>query len=166
MEQFRLASALAAIEKRRQESAVDPPVQRQIDPASSAERIARAKAFEKDIRAQIVFLETLPNGPLKTARMQKALDRLGELAAEQGSFAEAATISRTTERRHHYQAIVDAIEVDDAETCQCPDERIIDRRQGVEFLQPAMLPIDTLVVPGGGTRQLFRCSKCGYQNAK
>lgn len=129
-----------------------------INPDSPQERIARAAAMEKDISAQIEWLRDQPDSPLRTHRLHNAYDRLGELASDQGDHARAATISRSTDRRHHYQTIVAAMS---AERCDCPEDLLVDRRNNTETRESSIIHYDTLVTPEGGTVQLMKCIRCG-----
>lgn len=156
---FSTERALAAIRERRDESEtlelerLTTLGRGLLDPNSPKERIARAKRIEAEILGRL-NTDDLPKG-----RLTGLYDRLGELAAEQGDYQRAATISRTTERRHYYQSIVDAIEGKD--TCNCPDTLQVDRRNGTESRESPIIHYDTIVTPDGGMVQLQKCIECG-----
>lgn len=168
MAEFNLKKALKAIEASR----TDEQVQEQdalnavgrsgLDPSSPQERIARAKQFEDDIRAQIDFLVGEPDSEVKTMRLNTAFDRLGELLAEQGDYAQAAVISKTPERREHYKQILKAINRPNDKVCKCEPDTIVDRANGVEFQSPASMIIEQIVDEDGNLLNLERCRKCGF----
>ena len=172
MAEFLLTKALAAISERQTEA----DTQRQdelniagrgrIDPASPGARIARAKQFEADIIEQLRFLQGEPQTDVVKMRTQTAMDRLGELAAEQGDYKRAATISSSPERRSHYKDIYNAIKRSNDKECDCPDELIVDRANGKEFRQPSMVLADSIIGPDGNLLNLDRCSKCLFLNAR
>src|SRR5690348_2532726 len=122
MSEFNLKAALAAIAKRRGENPPVPVPTRHIDPNSADERIKRARQLEQHVLDQIDWLRTQPDSDVKTIRLETLYDRLGELAAEQGDFSRAATISHAPVRRKHYQEMAKALKRNDEKNCDCaPD---------------------------------------------
>lgn len=172
MSDFHLPTALRAIGQRRtqaqrdEQEALNAAGRGRLDPNSPAERIARAKGFEKDILEQIKWLRKQPLDEVVQMRLDAAYDRLGELAAEQGDHQRAATISKDPERRAHYKKIVKAIKTADEKECDCEPDLIVDRANQVEYRSPAIMTIDTIVTKDGGTLNLDVCRKCGFANAR
>jgi hypothetical protein len=167
MSEFNLTKALKAVRERRAEMDEQPrPVRGNIDPNSPKERIARARQLEKHVIEQLEFLKTEPDSEVKEMRMKSLFDRMGELAAEQGDFKRAATISVSPERREHYQKILTAIKMPDDKNCDCAADMVVDRVNRTEHRSPAMMTVDTIVDPRGGQLRLELCRKCGFQNAR
>jgi tetratricopeptide (TPR) repeat protein len=113
--EFNLNKALQAIssrvtdEQRVEQDELNRQGRQRLAMNSFENRIARAKAQEKGILEQVDLLKQLPESFTKTNRMTTALDRLGELYAEQGRYEEAIEVSPSPERREHYQQVLDAI---------------------------------------------------------
>lgn len=164
MSEFNLQSALAAIAARRDESLKSITVT--VDPDSPRERIARAQQQEQDIISQVEWLENQEDSPLKTQRLHAAMDRLGELAAEQGEFERAAVVSHSPERRAYYESIVIALAQPEGADCECPADRVVDTNGVREYYDPSMMNSETIVTPDGGQRILKVCRKCGFKSTK
>jgi hypothetical protein len=135
------------------------------------ERIAELAAEqEASLQEQLTYLRKLrPRDPDEIAliaqRVGVILERIAELAAEQGDYKRAATIAAEPERRAHYQKVVAAIKVDDAQECACPDEVIRDHATNTEFRQSSMLMTEAIVTEQG-TKNLEVCRVCGFANAR
>lgn len=172
MSTFSTAKALAALEERRDQSAVDAIAtataigRRKLNPDDPVHRRARAAEQEKYLLEQYAYIQKEPENELKRMRLRGMLDRLGELAAEQGDYARAAAISHDEKRRRHYRHIRDAITRDDSKNCQCSDDRVMDHRTKTEFTSPAIMAIDTIVNEDGKLLSLDQCRKCGFLNAR
>lgn len=167
MSEFNLQNALAAIAQRRAENGTETElVNVHIDPNSPRERIARARQFEQGIIGQVEWLQTQPDSDLKTQRMNAFMDRLGELAAEQGDYVRAVEVSYSPERREHYQKVVDAIGQPNTEHCDCPPDVETDIAHRKEFQSPAMMHAATIVSKDGNLLNLQVCRKCGFMQAK
>lgn len=173
MAEFNAAAALAAIRERRMQAEVDEQSARDTlgrsridDPDSPQARIERARKLEFEIHDHIDFLNAQPDSEAKAVRLAQAYDRLGELAAEQGDYERAATISVTAARRNHYQAIVEAIRRPNEESCDCKPDHLIDAATRQEFKSPAMMTIERIVGPDGQILSLDKCRKCGEMNAR
>lgn len=171
MSDFKLSTALKAIsaraaEQQHEQEALSTIGRGSIDPDSPGERIARARQYEADCYAQLKYLQDEPNSELKTQRINNIMDRLGELAGEQGDHARAATISKSPERREYYRRIVKAIKIADNKECKCDPDLIVDRANGVEFQSKAIMTVDQIVSKDGQTLNLDVCRKCGFSNAR
>jgi hypothetical protein len=172
MADFNLNTALRAVSARRTEAQVREQEQLtssgrgRLDPSSPAMRIARAQQYEKEKLEELKFLRHQPKTELIEMRIHAVLDRIGELAAEQGDYSRAATISISPERREHYSAMVKAIRRPDDHECQCPPDLVVDRKKGEEIRSPAMMTVDTIVSPNGGALNVDQCRKCGFMNAR
>ncbi len=165
MPDFNLKTALKAIDQRRKDN---PPkvIVRQIDPGSPQERIARARQQEAALLDEMEWLKQEPDSDVKTHRMDAMLDRLGELAAEQGDYKRAVSITKTPQRRKYYEGIAKAIKKKNDATCQCPDDRLVDHANKTEFTAPSTITVDRIVGTNGELLNLNVCSKCGFKNAK
>lgn len=172
MSEFNLQTALRAISERRTEAerqeqdALNIAGRGRLDPNSPSERIARAKQFEKEILEQVARLRKQPLDDTVQMRLDAAFDRLGELAAEQGDYARAVRISKSPERREHYQSIVKAIKLSDEKECECEPDLIVDRANMQEFRSPAIHTVDQIVSPDGRILNLDVCRKCGFKNCR
>lgn len=169
MAEFSLKVALKKIAERRVETAEDSAItiagRGRLDPGSPQARIARARQMESDLLDALEFLRADRKSENKAARIDAMLDRLGELAAEQGDYTRAAQISKSPERREHYQQIVKAIKRPDDEACDCEPDLIVDRANQTEFQSPAIMTIDTIIGKDGQPLNLDVCRKCGSKNA-
>lgn len=165
MTDFNLNSALAAVAARNAENPPSVAIDAQIDPGSPRERIARARQQEADIIQQLAWMQEQPDSDLKTRRINAWMDRIAELAAEQGDYARAAEIAYSPERRAYYESLVAAIAEPNSATCECPPDLEVDPVNRREFRSPAMMLSDVLITPDGGQITLKVCRKCGYQNA-
>jgi hypothetical protein len=175
MAEFNLTTALAAARKRNAEAIADQEdltVTRRatLAPDSPRFRIQRAAEQEASLQEQLTYLRKLrPRDPDEIAliaqRVGVILERIAELAAEQGDYKRAATIAAEPERRAHYQKVVAAIKVDDAQECACPDEVIRDHATNTEFRQSSMLMTEAIVTEQG-TKNLEVCRVCGFANAR
>lgn len=170
MADFNLQTALKAVAARRTDIQMQEQEARNVagrgrlDPNSAGERIARARQNEQQLLDQLEWLQQEPDSDLKTQRIGQMMDRLGELAAEQGDYDQAATISRSQERRQYYQTIADAIPRPDDETCDCGADLVVDRKNMQEFQSPAIMVVDQIVSPDGTLLNLDRCRKCHFVN--
>lgn len=138
-----------------------------IDPNSKEGRIALAKSQEKDILAQIKFLQEQPDTLIRQNRMTQAFNRLGELLAMQGNYEMAKTVSIDGAKREHYAAIHDAIERDDDEICSCQGERITNPKTGDNFIQSKTMVLDEVYSEKHNSiRPLTLCRECGLMQVK
>lgn len=172
MAEFDLKKALAAVASRRTQEQIDAQNtlnetgRARLDPNSAPNRLARAKQFEQHALEQLDYVRTLPDGEVKTNRINALMDRLGELAAEQGDYNRAAKISFTPKRREHYTSVVKAIKISDDKTCNCPPDMVVDRKKGIELRSSAMMPMERIVGTNGELLTLHQCRKCGFRNTK
>lgn len=171
MADFHIDTALQAIRERRTEDSVREQEQRntagrgRLTPNSPGERVSRAMRQERELWDELKMLRKQPNSELKSMRLRVVMDRIAELAAEQGDWRRAAKIAFSPLRRHRYKQIYKAIQKPDDETCDCEDDRLVDRRNREELDSPAVGVADTIVTPDGEKR-LDRCRKCGFLNAR
>jgi hypothetical protein len=171
MTEFSLQKALDSIASRRTEAQETEQNERntagraKLDPNSPANRAARAAQMEASLHEELDFLIKEPDSDLKTMRVRRILDRLGELAAERGDFNAAATISVTEARKDHYKAIHEAVLRDESDICSCPDDLIVDRQRNQEIKSPALHPFD-VINTADGPKTLLKCRKCGLMNTK
>lgn len=166
MSEFALSTALRAIRARNAENGITPLApSRRIDPNSPQFQIARAQQLEADMVEKLHFTRQQPDSELKQRRLNQIMDRIAELSAAQGDYSRAATISHSPERREHYQNIVHAIKRNDAETCDCPDDLVVDRANGKEIQSPAVMTVDRIITQDG-VKNLDKCRKCGHLNAR
>lgn len=169
--EFNLKTALNAISKRRTEESrqADAEFQKsnrgRLDPTSAESRIQAAKQRETDLMAQLKYLRKQPKNALRDHRTAQIMNRLSELAAEQGDYSRAVTLAHDPERREMYRKIRKAIRRKDSENCTCPDDLLVDTAKKVEFKSPAIMTVDTIVTPDGAKR-LDRCRKCQFMNAR
>ena len=172
MAEFNLKTALRAIGERRtkaqqlEQDELNKAGRGRLDPNSPKERIARARQQERDLLAEVRWLRKQPDGEVKTVRMNAMFDRLGELAAEQGDYKRAASISHSLERRIYYLSVRDAIKRRDDANCECEADRLVDRANSLEFESPAIMTVDQIVSKEGRLLNLDQCRKCGFRNAR
>lgn len=172
MAEFNLKTALRAIGERRtkaqklEQDELNKAGRGRLDPNSAQERITRAQQQEKDLLEQMRWLRRQPDSEVKTLRMNGMFDRLGELAAEQGDYKRAASITHDVKRRLHYRSIRDAIKRRDDANCECESDRMVDRPNGIEFESPAIMTVDQIVGKDGRLLNLDVCRKCGFKNAR
>ena len=166
MAEFSLQAALRAIKARNAEAQNTLPIGRQIDPENPQYRIARAQAYEDAAQEQLAYLRNEPQTELVKRRLDNLMDRLGELAAEQGDYARAVTISKTPERREHYREIVKAIRRKDDRNCKCEPDLVVDRVNKTEFRVPAIMTVDRIVSKDGRLLNLDKCRRCSFMNAR
>lgn len=173
MTEFNLDTALTAInarntdemrtEQERVTREIVGKLGTRLNPNSAENRMNRASEQEKAILTQIALLTSEPESELKQNRLFQALNRLSELLAEQGNYADAVQVCPDAAQRAYYQSVTAAITRPDDECCDCPaDSYISDNRQ---ITSPAELKIDEIVV-GGVTKSLYQCRICGLKNAR
>jgi hypothetical protein len=168
MAAFSVKKALAAAAERRKQAG-DEPLRPTVapNPNNPEQRIAQAQALEADILEKIAWTEKQkPRTELIKMRLESLFDRLGELAAEQGDYERAYTVTQTPERRTYYKSLIKALNVDDTKECKCAPDNIVDRRNQREFKSPAIMTVDTLVAPDGTLKKLDQCRKCGFRNVR
>lgn len=164
MAEFSLRKALKAIHDRNVD-AENIAVPARIDPDTPQNRIARARQNEQSLVEQLAYLQKEPQTQIVKTRLHNIMDRLGELAAEQGDYERAATISVSPERRRHYKEITKAIRRKDSQNCQCEPDLVVDRVNKEEFRSPAIMTVDK-IVHNGRMLNLDKCRRCGFQNAR
>jgi hypothetical protein len=172
MSEFNLTKALNAIasrvtdEQREEQEKLNQAGRARLLANSMENRISLAKAQERSVLEQIDLLQTLPESFTKTVRLNNALDRLGELYAQQGKYANAIEVTPTVERRRQYQLILDAIDRPDTEVCDCPPETIINRKNNTNFKQPMMQRMTNIVSLKHGREVTLKvCRSCGDAQA-
>ena len=171
MAEFNLKTALNAVSARRtalQKKEFDDLQKRgraRLNRESAQERAALARRQEEDMLAKLKLVRSQPASPLRDQRQNQIMDRLSELAAEQGDYGRAVTLAHSPERRDYYRKVRAAIRIKDETNCTCDDDRLVDRARQQEFTSPAIMPVDTIVTPTGAKR-LDRCRKCGFMNAR
>jgi hypothetical protein len=129
-------------------------------------RIAIARAQEKAVLANLGALNvTTPASELERRRIEMSLDRLSELYAEQGRYAEAVDVTPNPERRKWFEMIKGAIDRDPAERCECPTETIINRKTNSSIRQSPFQKIANIYNPKTGRLgALHVCRACGFSN--
>jgi hypothetical protein len=138
-----------------------------LDPNSYEQRIARARQQIEGIVEQIVMLAAAPDSELKTSRLLTAQKRLAELLAESGDLEMAGHVSPDSKQTAWFDALLDAIEKDNAESCDCTDARIFDASKNQELTAPVRTVIATIPsLKHGRLMTVERCSNCGFLNAR
>lgn len=87
--------------------------------------------------------------------------QLAEALAMQGRYGEAAEIHPNKMVRADYRQIIDAIEMDDEEKCNCPDTETEELTITPRFNERTVFS-----QRHGGAVALVTCVKCGHQNAR
>jgi hypothetical protein len=172
MSDFDLNKALRAISSRvtddqREEQAKLNARGRAMLAVNSMEyRVSLAQAQEQAVLEQINLLEALPDSQLKNDRISVALDRLSELYAEQGRYEEAIEVTPNEARREQFRLTLQAIDRTDGQTCNCPPEQFIDRKNNSNFKQSTMQNLGQVVSREHGRLvRLKVCRKCGFAEA-
>lgn len=173
MPEFDLEKALAAAKERqtaddlaRQDEATQE-LRKAIASTNDANvRLARAKEHEAAVLTQIAMLTQLPETELKQSRLRTALDRLSEVVAEQGRYAEAASITPNFARREEYllkdKALCDAAAANDAaKRCDCADD-VVESSSGRMLVDPIQHVEDVYSPSRNAIVSLMRCGKCGF----
>lgn len=160
---FDLDTALAAIRSRNRDMGIEPLSAVKVDRDTSDQRRARSRQLERDILSTIDFLQAQPDSELKATRLTGALDRLGELLAEQGRYQSAIDVTRDPARKAQYARILESIERPAEEMCGCVDDKAT-TKQGVITL-PARI-IAEKVVKDDQEMGLELCTKCGFSNTR
>ena len=172
MEKFDLKHVLNVIgsrvtdEQRQEQAELNRIGRTRLNQNSVEQRISRAKAQEISVLDSIDMLRTLPDSELKTTRLNNALDRLGELYAEQGRYAEAVGVTRDERRRAVYERTLAALTTPDGSTCECPDEIVTDRKTNDRIRVPAMQRMGQIVSNDGRLVTLKTCRFCDYSNTE
>ena len=174
MPEFDLEKALAAAKERqtaddlaRQDEATQE-LRKAIASTNDANvRLARAKEHETAVLTQIAMLTQLPESELKQSRLRTALDRLSEVVAEQGRYAEAASITPNFACREEYllkdKALCDAAAGESAKRCDCADD-VIESANGRTLIDPIQHVEDVYSPERNAVVPLMRCGKCGFLN--
>lgn len=132
-----------------------------VHPSPTERHLMRADMVERSAKAHLEHLSTVdaPDHQLYTAKGQ-----LAEAWAMKGQFREAAELHPSKEHSDHFNAIADAIERDDSESCECIPETVRHPVDGkVITLDPTH--IEQMVFSGKHRRLMpvVKCP-CGFRN--
>lgn len=136
-----------------------------LDPNSLEQRVLRAQEREIALLKQISILAQAEDSELRQNRLYQSLCSLADALAEQGKYSEAVDVCPNDEKKAEYQLIAQAIERDDAASCQCGPEQI--KHGNTVFEQGMGLPVLSVVSLKHGTPVMLTiCRNCGFAQAK
>lgn len=127
---------------------------------------AEERIVTRGIEVELAVRASLPYVEPENLDFQKS--KLAEAVAQQGRYAEAVEIEPDEAKASEYQAIQEAIERDDDETCDCPQ---------VELVDDPLNPGKQVRIPNQETRALVYSPKhkkvmplltcrCGHWNVR
>jgi len=88
-------------------------------------------------------------------------DTYAEALASVGKFGEALSAVCCSEKQAFYEAVIKAIDIDDAERCECNAEKVGDR-----YINPRYVEAEVWSVKHGKQMPVIRCNKCGHRNVQ
>jgi hypothetical protein len=131
-----------------------------IKQTAAEQKYARALIYEKVIRENLKHIdkEAQPKVYAET-KMQ-----LAEALADQGEFQKAAEIAveyGDTDTLDHYQNLAAAVEADDDEVCECPEDSL----RGTD-IPNRFVAGEVYSKKHGKIVPVVACGKCGYVNVR
>lgn len=111
------------------------------------------------------LLEQAARANLHRAKTPLAASQLAEALAMQGRYVEAAEIHPDESRKAHFENMVRALEMDDAEKCSCEDNKT--EMNGIELSLTPRFEAQKIFSPiHNDLVSVIVCSKCGHMNAR